>query len=101
MMGGETDDAEPGETITETAFENKVSYEGSRTSSRDFPQRSAPTGFKHLAGSQGGEAFSDHSVVLGGIANCVMQEIAVQHADASTRIHLQRLVDVSSFPTAF
>src|SRR6266550_6659475 len=86
VMGGEGSDAKTGEPIAKAAFQNKIADKGGGTNRCDLQRRSPLPLFQHLARAQRRVSLADHAVMLGSIANRVVQQIAGEHSDASVRV---------------
>src|SRR2546422_3870745 len=99
-MGGEGGNAEAGETVAESAFQNEVTDECRGPDRRDLQRRSAPAFVEHLARRQRCVALADDPVMLQSILDGVMQDVPLEVFNARAGIHLNGFVNVSAFPVS-
>src|SRR5205823_751400 len=100
MVGREAGNTDSGEPITKSSLQKVTTYKGSRRRDCNLQGRGVATFFKHLLGRKWSITFPNHPVVMSGIANAVMQDVAGKFFDPRVRIHLNRFVNVTWLPLA-
>src|ERR1700755_605823 len=99
MVGGEACDGETGEAVAEAAFEDEAAYECGGRGRGDFESRRASARFEQLSRGERGVALAYHSVVVRGVADAVVEQVARERLDARAFRHLHGLVNVRALPT--
>src|SRR5436190_16242880 len=100
MVGRKAGNADSGEPIAKSSLQKITTYKGGRRRGCNLQGRGVTTFFKHLLGRKWSITFPNHPVVLSGIANAVMQDVAGKFFNMRVRVHLNRFVNVTWLPFA-
>src|SRR5688572_5708686 len=101
MMRREARDRKTRKPVAKTALEYKAANECGRPRRSHAEDRRAASFFKHLLCCEWRVTLADHAVMMRGVGRRVVEQVAGKLVHARTRIHADRFVNVTLFPTAF